>query len=353
MTTQKSANLSARNYTVASVQKKILRRSNLGFIFVNKEYLQKSGEDDLYNRIAGVDLNFAGSNNIWTGKLFYHRSFQPSNPSGQFAQGASVVYKRRKTNISLSQASVGENFRAETGFVQRTGYHYLNPFVSYLFVPNRKVISHGPFADFEKYQDVNYSDLEHELRIGYNMELSNRATLSAGVSNNSVKLLADFDPTHVSDVFLTRGNEYRFSYFFGNFTSDNRKSIQGTMTASSGEFYNGHMNSVEGMLSYRFQPFMSLKLGFTFSDLMLPEPFTRKQLWLIAPNLDLTLTGKLFFSTFVQYNEQIDNLNLNMRFQWRYQPVSDFFVVFTDNYMPGTWNHRNRALVLKLSYWLN
>ncbi len=60
-----------------------------------------------------------------------------------------------------------------------------------------------------------------------------------------------------------------------------------------------------------------------------------------------------FSSTLVQYNEQIDNLNLNMRFQWRYQPVSDLFVVYTDNYIPGTWKHRNRALVLKLTYWLN
>jgi hypothetical protein len=113
------------------------------------------------------------------------------------------------------------------------------------------------------------------------------------------------------------------------------------------------MNYFDGTLSYRFPPFASIALNVAWNDLRLPEPFQREHFWLIAPKLDLTFTDKLFLSTFVQYNEQIDNLNLNMRFQWRYQPVSDLFIVYTDNYFPGSWNQRNRALVLKLTYWLN
>ena len=87
--------------------------------------------------------------------------------------------------------------------------------------------------------------------------------------------------------------------------------------------------------------------------MILPEPFGRTPLWLAGPKLDLTFTDKLFLSSNVQYNEQMDNVDLNMRFHWRYQPVSDLFVVYTDNYIPGSWNSRNRALVFKLTYWLN
>ena len=39
---------------------------------------------------------------------------------------------------------------------------------------------------------------------------------------------------------------------------------------------------------------------------------------LVGPKLDLTFTNTIFFTTFVQYNNQIDNINVNMRFQWRY-----------------------------------
>ena len=55
----------------------------------------------------------------------------------------------------------------------------------------------------------------------------------------------------------------------------------------------------------------------------------------------------------MQYNDQLDNFNTNVRFQWRYAPVSDLFIVYTDNYDTLLGTTRNRALVAKLSYWLN
>lgn len=69
--------------------------------------------------------------------------------------------------------------------------------------------------------------------------------------------------------------------------------------------------------------------------------------------MNVTMTNKLFFSTFFQYNEQANNINLNTRFQWRYQPAPDLFIVYTDNYLPTPFAIRNRALVLKLTYWWN
>ena len=53
------------------------------------------------------------------------------------------------------------------------------------------------------------------------------------------------------------------------------------------------------------------------------------------------------------HTEQIDNINFNFRFQWRYKPASDLFIVFTDNYLPHNFSVRNRAVVLKLNYWWN
>ena len=85
----------------------------------------------------------------------------------------------------------------------------------------------------------------------------------------------------------------------------------------------------------------------------LGDPFERTKFWLVGPKIDITFTDKIFWSTFVQYNEQIENMNINSRFQWRYQPVSDIYIVYIDNYFTGNWKSRNRALVLKITYWLN
>jgi hypothetical protein len=353
MTTEKTGDFRSRNFSVATLQKKVFARSNIGLIFVNKEHLNQPDSIHQYNRVAGIDYNLASSNNFWTGKVFYHRSFQPGNPGKQHAEGATLGYKTKKINVRLSQTSVGENYSAETGFVRRTGFNFLGPEFSYTFIPNKRIVSHGPLAKFDNYYDPGYSLLDHEWEMGYQMELSNRSIFKAVMRDYYVLLSDDFDPTHVSMVSLPGGSDYRYRYGLISYTSDNRKLLNGSVTLAKGGFYNGNMNYLEGLLTYRYQPYARLTMNLTYTDLMLPDPFTRKKFWLIAPAVDLTFTDKIFFSTFVQYNEQIDNLNLNMRFQWRYQPVSDLFIVYTDNYIPGSWNSRNRALVVKLTYWLN
>ena len=57
-------------------------------------------------------------------------------------------------------------------------------------------------------------------------------------------------------------------------------------------------------------------------------------------------------TTFLQYNTQQENFNINARFNWRYKPLSDFHLVYTDNYFTGTFAPKNRALVMKLNYWI-
>ncbi|HEU5292393.1 MAG TPA: hydrolase, partial [Cyclobacteriaceae bacterium] len=108
-----------------------------------------------------------------------------------------------------------------------------------------------------------------------------------------------------------------------------------------------------GEVTYRYQPFGSFTVGVNYNDVRLPDSYGKDQLTLISSRLDLTFTDKLFLTTFVQYNDKADNINLNARFQWRFKPASDFFVVYTENYLPEHLKSKNRALVVKLTYWFN
>jgi hypothetical protein len=74
---------------------------------------------------------------------------------------------------------------------------------------------------------------------------------------------------------------------------------------------------------------------------------------LIGPKIDLTFTRSLFLSTLIQYNNQINNINMNVRLQWRFAPASDLFVVYTDNYFADQFRSKGSAFVLKATYWLN
>ena len=353
MTTKKTAEHLARNFTVTSIQKKIFARSKLGFIFVNKEYIGQPKNINLFNRVAGFDCDLLTANNFWNGKFFYHRSFQPDNPDKQYAQGASIIYKSQHLQLELQQTSVGENYLAETGFVRRMGYNRLQPELKYLFVPNKRIVSHGISIEMNNYFDPDYKKIEHQNTFSYLFEFKNRSNLKFGYQDNYVALQNDFDPTHVTGEYLPAGNQYRFGGGYINYQSTLKTLFTWKAELAKGNFYNGNIQYILGELGYRYQPYVNLLMNFNYTDIDLPEPFRRTKMWLVGPKIDITFTDKIFWTTLVQYNEQIDNMNINMRFQWRYQPVSDIFLVYTDNYIPGAWRSRNRAVVLKVTYWLN
>ena len=125
------------------------------------------------------------------------------------------------------------------------------------------------------------------------------------------------------------------------------------VTTRYGGFFHGTRLSMNGELNYRVQPYGSLTMVASINRIILPQPYSSADLLMIGPRIDLTFTDKLFFTTFVQYNDQVDNLNINMRFQWRFAPVSDLFIVYTENSYPVGLRTKDRGMVIKLSYWLN
>ena len=353
MTTKQTPDLLARNYTVASVQKKVFARSNIGVIAVNKEYLGKPDTASLYNRVLGMDYNLASKDNTWTGKFYYHRSWQPGDKDQSHSQGAILHYKARHLQAEITQASVGENYDAEVGFIRRNGYQLFRPALTWLFVPNKWIVNHGPTLSSEHYFSKEWNKLEQNNSLSYIVVFHDRSEFNVGYQHSFVKLEQNFDPTRQNNHFLDAGSEYSYGSFMASFVSSARKTFNWAVTTRKGGFFNGDIQSMEAQVGYRIQPYVNLSMNVNYTDIDLPRPFGRNTFWLVGPRFDVTFTDKIFWTLFVQYNEQIDNLNLNMRFQWRYQPVSDIFLVYTDNYSLDNRFSKNRAMVLKATYWLN
>jgi len=58
MQTERTPDEPSRNFLVASLQRKLFSRSNIGMIFVNKEYMDNPVKQQ-FNRITGIDYNLA------------------------------------------------------------------------------------------------------------------------------------------------------------------------------------------------------------------------------------------------------------------------------------------------------
>src|ERR1700761_6290353 len=58
------------NYGVITLQRRVLDRSNIGFLFVNKDITGTlPGTTNLNNSNVGAEFNLASTSNVWTGKL--------------------------------------------------------------------------------------------------------------------------------------------------------------------------------------------------------------------------------------------------------------------------------------------
>lgn len=195
---------------------------------------------------------------------------------------------------------------------------------------------------------------DDEAFLAYSLTFRKQSTLLGWVAHDYVQLLQPFDPTNYTKDTLARGTEHRWKAYGLEYASKPQSVFTYAFTSRYGGYYaGGRRLNLTADIGYRFQPYVSLTLSANYNHISLPQPWGRNTFWLLGPRVDVTMTNTLFFTAFVQYNEQQKNINLNTRLQWRYKPVSDFFLVYTDNYLPPLFAVRNRAFVLKWTYWWN
>ncbi|MEP5612087.1 MAG: DUF5916 domain-containing protein [Cyclobacteriaceae bacterium] len=357
-------NLPSINYSVGALQRKIFGRSNIGVIAVNKQTFEDYAVNDSTpyqgkNSLLGFDYNIASSNGKWNGKVNYHHSFDEQTSSKNGSHTGWIGYQSRTWTWSWAHVYVGENHNAQVGFVPRPGMFRINPDFGRNFFPKS-----GPFNSIQLQGEVEFfwnsgRKTDHKYAFNVNTSLANTGRISASLEQNYTWLFSDsFDPTRTDGAELPIFTGYTYNSFNFNYSSDMRKIFSYSVNGYLGQFFNGDRTSLRTTLNYRFQPLVAVRLDANYNRLRMPEPYNDADLWLIGPRVDLTLSKSVFFTNFVQYNSQIDNLNINSRFQWRFAPVSDLFVVYTDNY--GTENYvdsglqkKNRALIIKMTYWFN
>jgi len=358
--------LPRQNFTVLAVQRRIFARSNIGIIAVNKESLNYNPEVtdtkhySQYNRNFGVEYNLASSNNHWTGKAIVLKSVSPGVEGKDVTHAANIQYAVRQWNVSWQHEYVGKNYNAEVGYVPRRNFGKFNPSVSRLFFPKgTKVLSHGPRIGMTYFLDGDLKQkTDYENFLLYNITFRSQSYLGVWVARNYIRLLNPFDPTNdpnnpEADTLAT-GTRHYWNAFGFDYTSKPQSLLTYNISMRNGGYFaGGNRFNLTTEVGYRFQPYVSIAVSSSYNNISLPEPWGNTTFWLIGPRLDVTMTNTLFFTAFAQYNEQIRNVNLNTRLQWRYRPASDLFIVYTDNYFPETFKVRNRALVLKLTYWWN
>lgn len=363
-----TVNLEAQNYTVAAVQRQIFKRSNIAAIFVNRQKVDSEGIDDGdYNRIAGLDYNIASANNKYQGKIFYHQSFSPGTPI-KYESGSNaswLMYSDPNLFVMWNHEYVGKDYNAEVGFVprntrfnSRTGtrerhtYWRLEPMLTYSFYPKSgPFVSHGPSIYYNLYTDADFKVTDAFIMPNYKFKFRNTGGFELHYHEWYTKLLYGTDVTFSGNDTIPAG-EYRYRGGKFKYTSNTRRKFNGDIDIAYSSYYIGQKFSVTGGLNYRIQPWGIFSLTCSNDRITLPDPYPSANITRIGPKVELSFTKSLFLSTLIQYNTQQELVNINARLQWRFKPMSDLYLVYTDNYDP-LLNIQNRAIVIKFIYWLS
>jgi hypothetical protein len=355
-----SINLPAFNYSMAAVQRKLFKRSNVGVLYVGKHNFQgqlldiTAPQDGSANSVVGIDYNLASADGSWTGKAYYHNSFNEAGTKRRFSHGVTLNYRTLKYFGSWTHQIVEDGFDAKVGFVPRTDFTRLNPVIGFNYFPKSKwVIRHQFSMSNNVIWNKTWGVTDYNFAANWGIVFKNTARFNFSLLSNYLQLFRPFNPTGKTDILFQPGDHFSQTGFLSSYQSDQRKRFNYFVQLITGQYYNGSLQQLSGNINYRYRQFATIALNYNINRIILTEGFKGTDLFLVGPRIDITLSTKLFWTTFLQYNSQFDNFNINSRIQWRFRPVSDFFLVYTDNYFPETFKVKDRALVFKFTYWLN
>ena len=201
-------------------------------------------------------------------------------------------------------------------------------------------------------------DQKYEGNIHYtsvDIKYLNQSELSFQQRKTKDFLYYPFDPTRTENSTPLPANKYYdYTQYVISYRSPSRNLFNTRSNISYGSFYNGTKFSIQNNLSFRKQPIFNVSLRLNYDSIKLPDPYPSRDIWLITPKFEFTFTKKTFWTTYIQFSSQSENLGINSRLQWRFAPLSDLYLVYNDNYFTkNSITPQLRSINLKLTYWIN
>ena len=362
----------AQNYSVAAVHRRFGKRSLVKGLFTNRQSYADgdfSGED--YGRNISVETNLISENGKWQSWGGYHHSFKHQVKKDNYFYGIGGGYFGQNFSFFTDFNQVKENYFADLGFINRLDNYYRDTTIRSGFLQNFSEMEYTLFPENDEviishrfgwenflvyFPDGTLS--ERFVRLRYFMQMKNSSELKFRLDNTKNNLLDILTFTGDDEVQAGVYNNYSFNI---EYESDDRKLFNYEVNFKHGGFYEGTLTTYEVSLNYRRQPWGNFNLSLQKNDIRFPnyEPIEFVDL---NSRIEINFSKNLFWTTFMQYNFQSNQFNINSRVQYRFAPMSDFFVVYTDNYAVLNQQNlgfmesiqaKNRALVFKLNYWFS
>jgi len=360
--TDQENDIASQNYGVLVAEHQLTKNFTTTGYFINRQETDGFEFSDDYNRVTGINLNYKSDNNKWIGLANYSKSLSDGISGDNSFYNAGVWFNKRGLNWNTSIRKLGKNYITDIGFTPRLyNYDALNEvLVREGYIQTSSGVEYEKFYEksrtlnsirYANYGVNNYFDDDGTLSQSQHFFNSavffkNLSAVYFVVNYDYVDLKYGFDPIGNGNSLVP--DIYRFATLKMGYNSANNQRLRYQVNVQKGTYYSGKRTTGGAYLNYQLLPFANLEVSYDMNYIDLNE--LGKETFHLA-----RLTGEIFFNnrlnwtTYVQFNTQADNFNLNSRLQWEYKPLSYVYLVVTDNFTQS-FTRKNWGVAFKMNY---
>jgi uncharacterized protein DUF5916 len=335
------------NFTVLRAKRDILRRSSVGAMVTHRTAVPGAQGS---NQGYGVDAALSFYENVRVDGYLSGTKTEGKRGDELSYRGA-FDYNADRYGVHVEHLAVEPNFSPEIGFVRRTDMRRSSGQLR--FSPRPAAIPHVRRFSFQatlNYVTNRRNRLDTREQSGvFQTELRNSDLVGVSFTDTFDRLVRPFAVAPATQIPI---GAYRLDAFQLSYTGGQQRKISGSIVYEQGAFYGGNRRSlvVSGARA-EVTPRVSLEPSVEVNRLSLPA--RQLTLSVVRARATFTVTPRMFVSGIAQQNSASRSIGSNLRFRWEYQPGSELFIVYTDEYddaaLRGLSALRNRAFVVKLN----
>ncbi|MEO6447104.1 MAG: DUF5916 domain-containing protein [Gemmatimonadaceae bacterium] len=340
MQTQRLGSSPAENFAVARVKRNVFGNSDIGLVLLNRE----ATDSNTYNRSYGLDANVR-----LLGNLVINSYLAASDANGTSSDGTagrvSMAYRGTLWNSSAMYKRVSDDFDPGVGFVRRRA---MQQWFATTGVHARPALPHiqevNPYIETEYITDLSGALETRAIKGGLQVNLQPDGQFTLEYEDQYDRLDRPF-PIYPG-VTIPAG-AYSNAEAQVRVQSSQARPLSVSAQYATGDFYDGTRRAYGGDITWRVRYDLSLQSTLTRNNVALPggsfladvAAFRARYAW----------STRLFGSAFVQYNTQAKSLVTNARVNFRYAPLSDVFLVYTERTNTLTDVRNERSVALKVT----
>lgn len=341
MQTEGALGRPAENFAVVRLKRNLFGNSDVGVLLANRQATEGPTH---WSRSYGVDANIRPTTGVVINSYLALNNASREEADG-WAARTSVAYRDALWNTSVMWKRVSEDFNPGIGFVRRRAMQQWYGTVGLHARPPVAWISElSPYVEASYLTDLSSRLDTRTVTAALDVSFRPDGELQLEASDEFDRLT---EPFTVAPGHTIQPGGYAFQRAGIRYVAGTGRALSGSLGVSTGGFYGGDRTNWNAALTWRASYRLRLEGTVQRNAVRLSSgDFTTD---LLGGRLRYAWSPRLFGSAYVQYNTQTHSFVTNARLNYRWAPLSDIFLVYTERRDTDLEVRNERSIAVKVT----